>query len=83
MKYREWVLPVDKTIGMGDILLILFSGLLFDPRSFIHILLVSMACGLVWWIVTRMVTGRDETVPLVSCMGCVLILSFLKEALQL
>lgn len=41
---------------------------LFAPRDFLVFLLVSMICGLVWWVIN----GRKGSIPMAGILGIVL-----------
>lgn len=68
IRYRHFINPLKKHLGMGDVLFALATTPIFPPQEFILFLLASMIGGLLWWLAY----GRKGLIPLVGVSGIVL-----------
>lgn len=55
---------IQKFVGVGDILFLLFLTPVFEINVFVYFLLVGFSASIVYWLISR-----KATIPLVGTMG--------------
>lgn len=71
IKSRRPINPVNRYIGLGDVLFFPALTPLFPLRGFAWLLVACMAFSLVWWGAARAGNRPPENVPLVATSGIV------------
>lgn len=83
VKYGVWHNPVDRSIGLGDIIFMSLVSILFDLRSYLIFLLISMIFSIAWWGVYTLWSKKETTVPFIATTGIILTVWLANQTLGL
>lgn len=72
IKSRKLVNPVNRYIGLGDVLFFVVLTPLFPFKRFAWLLVACMIFSLVWWWMARAGKKPPKNVPLVATSGIVM-----------
>lgn len=72
IRYRDWANPLNKHIGVGDVLFFLTLTPMFEFKDYLIFLITALAFSLAWWIIMVALRRKAQTIPLVATSGLVL-----------
>lgn len=82
IRNKQLINPLKGYIGTGDLLFVVCLIPLWNTNIFLRFLIISFVSGIFWWLISKVIYGRNPTIPLVGIMGITFLLYHVCEIVR-